>query len=103
MTETTESRNRTAVRAVAASDPSPVLDLGAGTGALAAALLELTAGPGGLGDAGPTVELLDIDQEMLGHARERLASYGDRARFTVRSYYEPLPACDAAMASLSML
>jgi tRNA (cmo5U34)-methyltransferase len=84
----------TAARAVAEAGPKWVLDLGAGTGALARAVLERT------GQA--TVELLDVDEEMLIRARARMASFGSRARFTVGSFDETLPACDAIMASLAL-
>jgi tRNA (cmo5U34)-methyltransferase len=83
-----------AAAAVAAISPRLVLDLGSGTGALAEALLhrkEVNA-----------VELLDVDEEMLGVARRRLEPFGRRARFTLRSFEEPFPACDAVTASLSL-
>jgi len=83
-----------AARAVAAVQPPLVLDLGAGTGALSAALLERP----GVG----RVELFDVDPEMLAQARARLGSYGERARFHLRSYDEPFPACDAIAASLAL-
>lgn len=85
---------RTAAAAVAEASPSLALDLGSGTGALAAALL---ARP----EVG-TVELVDVDAEMLEHARARLAPFGARARFTRASFADPLPACDAVAASLSL-
>ena len=84
----------TAADAVAAVSPGLALDLGAGTGGLSAALL---ARP-----SVASVELVDVDQEMLGQARARLADFGDRARFTLRSFHEPLPPCDAVAASLSL-
>ncbi len=74
--------------------PARVVDLGAGTGALSEAVLE--AAP----DA--VVELLDVDAEMLQHARTRLKRFGARTRFTLRSFDEPLEACDAFTASLSL-
>jgi tRNA (cmo5U34)-methyltransferase len=83
-----------AAAAVAAVRPAVVLDLGAGTGALADAIL---AHP----EVG-VVELLDVDEEMLARARERLAGRGARARFTVRSFHDPLPECDAVAASLAL-
>ena len=83
-----------AADAVAAAEPGLVMDLGAGTGALSEVLLERR----GVG----TVELVDIDAEMLGQARRRLQRFGDRARFTLRSYDEPPPPCDAFAASLSL-
>lgn len=80
--------------AVAAADPGLVMDLGAGTGGLSEVMLERR----GVG----TVELVDVDAEMLGQARHRLARFGDRARFRLRSYDEPFPPCDAFAASLSL-
>lgn len=89
-----ETMLREAAAAVASVRPALVLDLGAGTGALAEALL---AGPG-VG----VVELLDVDEEMLDRARERLGGFGSRARFTLRSFHDPLPPCDAVAASLAL-
>jgi tRNA (cmo5U34)-methyltransferase len=83
-----------AADAVAAVEPNLVIDLGAGTGGLSELLLDRR----GVG----TVELLDIDPEMLDKARRRLERFGDRARFTLRSYDEPLPPCAAFAASLSL-
>lgn len=83
-----------AAAAVAAVRPAHVLDLGAGTGALSEAILRH--------DEVGTVELLDVDPEMLDRARQRLSAYGDRVRFTLRSYDEPFPACDAVAASLAL-
>lgn len=89
-----ETMLREAAAAVTAVRPALVLDLGAGTGALAHALL---ASPG-VG----SVKLLDVDGEMLDRARERLAAFGSRARFTLRSFNDPLPECDAVAASLAL-
>lgn len=83
-----------AADAVAAVEPTLALDLGAGTGALSDALLqrpEIKA-----------VELLDVDPEMMAQSRQRLERFGDRVRFTQRSYHEPLPCGDAFAASLSL-
>lgn len=71
-----------------------VLDLGAGTGALSAAVLA------GLPQARVTV--LDVDLEMLNRARTRLARFGDRVTFDERSFLDPLPAADAVVASLAL-
>ena len=71
-----------------------VLDLGAGTGALSAAVL------GGLPEARVTV--LDVDPAMLGEARRRLARFGDRVEFREASFLDPLPGADAVMASLAL-
>jgi SAM-dependent methyltransferase len=84
----------TAVRAVAAVGPGRVLDLGAGTGALSERLLAIMEET--------VVELWDVDDAMLGVARERLARFGDRARFIHRSFGETFPRCDAIMASLAL-
>ncbi len=83
-----------AADAVAAVKPRRVLDLGAGTGALSEALLER---PGIR-----TVELLDVDPEMIEQSRQRLRRFGDRVRFTLCSYDEPLSPGDAFAASLSL-
>lgn len=84
----------TAARAVAAGRPGLVLDLGAGTGALSEAMLRH--------EAVGTIELVDVDPEMLDQARARLERFGDRARFRERSFLDPLPACDAVAASLAL-
>ncbi len=84
----------TAARAVSADGPGTVLDLGAGTGALAGAIL----GHEGVG----VVELVDVDPEMLDHARVRLKRFGTRARFRERSFLDPLPTSDAVAASLAL-
>lgn len=83
-----------AADAVAATKPTKVIDLGAGTGALAQAVLQRCE------DA--KVELIDADAEMLEQARERLAPFAARVQYTVRAFQGPLPACDAAVASLSL-
>ena len=79
---------------VAALHPARVVDLGTGTGALAAAVL----GQPGVG----TVECIDVDADMLTQARSRLARFGARARFRQRSFEGSLPRCDAAVASLAL-
>jgi tRNA (cmo5U34)-methyltransferase len=71
-----------------------VLDLGAGTGALSAAIL------GGLPSA--RVTLLDVDTAMLDEARRRLAPVSERVRFGEASFLDPLPAADAVVASLAL-
>ncbi len=83
-----------ASRELVANAPALVLDLGAGTGALSEAVL--------LADGGVTVELIDIDPEMLAQARARLANFAVRARFSGISFLGPLPPCDGASASLSL-
>ena len=89
-----EEMLRQAAAAVAAVRPALVLDLGSGTGALAEALLARE-------EVG-AVELIDVDEEMLNQARTRLAAFGPRARFSLRSFDDALPACDAVAASLSL-
>ena len=77
------------------SGPEPrVVDLGGGTGALAAAVLR------GLPRARVTV--LDVDPEMLAVASERLAAFGDRADFREASFLDSLPEADAVVASLAL-
>lgn len=83
-----------AAAAVAAVSPRLVLDLGAGTGALSAAILRR--------EQVGTVELVDIDPEMLAQARIRLEPEGNRARFALRSFGDPFPTCDGVVASLAL-
>ena len=71
-----------------------VLDLGGGTGALAEAVAETLP----LAE----VEIWDIDRAMLGVARERCARFGPRVRYVERSFAEPLSACDAVVACISL-
>jgi tRNA (cmo5U34)-methyltransferase len=71
-----------------------ILDVGSGTGRFAAAILA--------GMPRARVVLLDLDPEMLDHARARLVAHGDRASFVHGSFLDPLPACDAVVASLSL-
>jgi tRNA (cmo5U34)-methyltransferase len=86
----------TGVELLAALAPpaAHVLDLGGGTGALAAAVLR------GLPEARVTV--LDVDRAMLDEARRRLAPFGDRVEFCEGSFFDPLPAADAVVASLAL-
>ena len=83
-----------AARELATAASGLVLDLGGGTGALAEAILAC----GGSG----SVELIDVDREMLDQARNRLAPYAGRVRFTEGSFLAPLPRCNGAAASLSL-
>lgn len=85
---------RRAAREVARIQPNRVLDLGAGTGALSEAILEQSATA--------TVELLDLDEEMIAQARVRLKRFGERARYRRQSFLDPLPECDAVAASLAL-
>ena len=79
---------------IAGVNAEHVLDLGAGTGAFAERILER--------NARATVELLDVDAEMLAQARVRLKRFGRRARFRQQSFHDSLPGCDAAAASLAL-
>ena len=83
-----------AADAVAETKPKKVIDLGAGTGALAQAVLQRCEGT--------EVELIDADAEMLAQARERLAPFAARVQYTVRAFQGPLPTCDAVAASLAL-
>lgn len=85
---------RALVPSIDKSDGAHVLDLGAGTGALSAAILEEF--PRAL------VTLIDVDGDMLDRARARLTPFGHRATFVLRSFTEPLPRAHAALASLSL-
>ena len=71
-----------------------VLDLGGGTGALAAAVAERFPRA--------TVEIWDTDPAMLATARERCARFGERVRYVARSFAEPLPPCDAVAACIAL-
>ena len=79
---------------VAAVRPALALDLGAGTGALAEAMLEH--------ESVGVVEAIDVDPEMLDRARIRLKRFGSRVRFRECSFEAPLPACDAVAACLAL-
>ena len=83
-----------AANAVVQARPAVVLDLGAGTGALAEAVL--------CRDGRATALLIDIDADMLAQARQRLEPFARRARFCQREFQGPLPACDAVVASLAL-
>lgn len=89
-----EAMLEAAARELVGHGPELVLDLGAGTGALAEAVL--------LADDSVTVELIDVDPEMLAQARARLAGFTERTRFSGISFLGPLPSCDGASASLSL-
>lgn len=71
-----------------------VLDLGGGTGALAAAIAERFPAA--------NVEIWDTDPAMLATARERCAVFGDRIRYVERSFTDPLPPCDAVAACIAL-
>ena len=71
-----------------------MIDLGAGTGALSEAILGH--------DGARTVELIDVDPEMLEQARRRLERFAGRVRVREMSFLAPLPTCDGAAASLAL-
>jgi tRNA (cmo5U34)-methyltransferase len=79
---------------LAASGPDWVIDLGAGTGALSEAILAH--------DGARTVELIDVDPEMLDQARRRLERFEGRVRVREMSFLAALPRCDGAAASLAL-
>lgn len=81
-------------RTLAAAGPDGVIDLGAGTGALSEAILAH--------DGARTVELIDVDPEMLAQARARLERFEGRVVFREMSFLDALPPCDAAAASLAL-
>lgn len=71
-----------------------VVDLGAGTGALSAAVLA------GLPDV--AVELVDADAGMLEVAAARVHEHAARVHGRRGDFFDPLPACDAVVASLAL-
>jgi len=71
-----------------------VVDLGAGTGALGAAVLEA------LPDV--RVELVDIDPNMLEVAAARCAAHAERFRVRHARFQDGLPRCNAVVASLAL-
>lgn len=87
-----------AAEQVGAARPAQVLDLGAGTGALSQAVLERAA----LEGFSTAATLLDVDPEMIGQARVRLARFAGRVFFRRQSYHDPLPSCDAVYSSLAL-
>lgn len=85
----------TIIEMIAELGPTPtVVDLGTGTGALAAAIL----------DALPSarVIMIDIDPSMLAQAAARIAPHAARAELRKASFGDPLPPCDAVVASLAL-
>lgn len=71
-----------------------VVDLGAGTGALAGAILD--------GIPRARVVTIDIDPAMVEASRARLATHGDRVEIRRASFDHGLPRCDAVVASLAL-
>jgi tRNA (cmo5U34)-methyltransferase len=70
-----------------------VVDLGAGTGALAERILQALP---------VRTCLVDIDADMLRIASERLERFPGRFEARHASFDDPLPPCDAVVASLSL-
>ncbi len=81
-------------REVAAAGAESVADLGAGTGALSAALLAMSDSC--------RIELFDVDPAMLQGATRRLAPFRERVAFRRRSFEGRLPRCDAVMSSYAL-
>jgi len=71
-----------------------ILDLGAGTGSLSEHVLQRLPGA--------RLTLIDADPAMLAQARLRLAEMRDRIAISERSFTDPLPACEAAVAALAL-
>ncbi|MBI3004127.1 MAG: class I SAM-dependent methyltransferase [Ignavibacteriales bacterium] len=71
-----------------------VIDLGGGTGSLAEAIVK--------GFPGAKLEIRDTDGKMLDVARQRLSEFGSRVQLSATSFYEPLPQCDAVVATLAL-
>jgi tRNA (cmo5U34)-methyltransferase len=71
-----------------------VVDLGAGTGALSAAIL----------DALPDVrvQLVDVDPNMLEVAASRCAAHDGRFELRRARFEDPLPRCNAVVATLAL-
>jgi trans-aconitate methyltransferase len=84
----------TVVAIIATLDAPYVIDLGAGTGALGAAILDRVPRA--------RVRFLDIDPAMLEVAGTRVAHHGARAELHRGSFDDPLPPCDAVVASLAL-
>lgn len=95
---------RVAAEIVAAARPRRVTDLGAGTGALAEAILGAVAAGNADRECDdvPELVLIDVDPDMLSKARTRLARFADRVSFRQASYHGELPASDAAASSLAL-
>jgi tRNA (cmo5U34)-methyltransferase len=71
-----------------------VVDLGAGTGALSAAILDALPGV--------HVELIDVDPNMLDVAAARCAVYSGRYHLRHARFEEALPRCHAVVATLAL-
>ncbi len=71
-----------------------VVDLGAGTGALAGAILD--------GIPRARAVTIDIDPAMVEAASARLAPHRERVELRRSSFDDAIPACDAVVASLAL-
>jgi len=89
-----EAMIETIVAIVGALDAPYVVDLGAGTGALGAAILDRVPRA--------RVQFLDIDPAMLEVAGTRVARHGGRAELRRGSFDDAVPPCDAVVASLAL-
>jgi tRNA (cmo5U34)-methyltransferase len=75
-------------------ETAKIVELGAGTGALAHAVLTKLPRV--------RVELWDIDPQMIAVARGRLATFDDRVTIRERSFTETIGPCDAVIATISL-
>lgn len=93
-----EAMHNELVEALAAYLPADatarILDVGAGTGALSARIASRLPGV--------ALTLVDIDAAMLAQAQQRLAAHRGRVTLQRGSFLEPLPACEAAVAAISL-
>ncbi|MBI4427731.1 MAG: class I SAM-dependent methyltransferase [Ignavibacteriales bacterium] len=71
-----------------------VIDLGGGTGSLAYEVARHF--PSG------HIEIRDTDPKMLGIARQRFSGIKHKVSLLEKSFYEPLPRCDAVVATLAL-
>ena len=71
-----------------------IVELGGGTGALAEAVLAKLPKV--------SIELWDVDRNMLAVAQERLRRFGDRVGLSEKSFSDKLDPCDAVIATLSL-
>jgi len=71
-----------------------IVELGGGTGALAEAVLAKLPKV--------SIELWDVDRNMLAVAQERLRRFGYRVGLSEKSFSDKLDPCDAVIATLSL-
>lgn len=71
-----------------------ILDLGAGTGSLAHAILARFPGA--------SLILRDVDPEMLAIAQGRLAAFSNRVKVDRASFGDPLPPVDAVVSAFAL-